>query len=144
MKIKQINVFLENKIGSLAQVTKLLAENSINIRALSIVDTSDAGTLRIIVNDTERAYNLLKAADLGVSYTDVLVVEIPDAPGGLAAVLALLEKAKINVEYSYAFISRNINNAVVIMRVSDDSAAEKLLKEHHLRLIETDTVDFYW
>ncbi|QNB44903.1 ACT domain-containing protein [Thermanaerosceptrum fracticalcis] len=144
MKIKQLTVFLENKVGSLADLTGLLGENDINIRALSIIETSDSGILRMIVNDTEKAYNLLRASGFSVVLTEVIAVEIADTPGGLAKMLSLLKNAGINVEYTYAFIARNIQNAIVIIRVSDAESAERVLKENRITLIERETVDFYW
>lgn len=144
MKVKQITVFLENKIGSLAALTRLLGENDINIRALSIAETSDSGTLRMIVNDTEKAFKLLKNSEFRASLTDVIAVEISDTPGGFARMLSLLEEVKINVEYTYAFIARSKNNALVIIRVNDLDHAEKILKENRMTLIEEETLDFYW
>jgi len=144
MKVKQITVYLENKIGSLAALTRLLGENNINIRALSIAETSDSGTLRMIVNDTGKAFKLLQESGFKAGLTDVIAVEISDAPGGLAGMLGLLEQAGINVEYTYAFITRNKNNAMVIIRVNDLDYAEKILKDNRMTLIEEETIDFYW
>src|SRR5690554_1516581 len=102
MKVKQISVFLENKTGRLAAVTDTLAVNGINIRALSIADTSDFGILRLIVDQPDKAYEVLKTGEFTVSVTDVIGVEMPDQPGGLAKVLKELENAEINIEYLYA------------------------------------------
>ncbi|HHU32166.1 MAG: ACT domain-containing protein [Zhaonellaceae bacterium] len=129
MKVKQISVFLENKTGRLAAVTNALGSNQINIRALSIADTSDFGILRLIVDQPDKAYEILKAKDFTVSVTDVIGVEMPDQPGGLAKVLSELEEAKINIEYLYAFLGRGERGALVVFRVEDiDSAIEKLAK----------------
>lgn len=117
MKVKQISVFLENKYGRLAAVTRLLADHGINIRALSIADTSDFGILRLIVNQPEEAYQVLKINSFTVSMTEVIGVEIPDQPGGLAGVLEVLGQANINIEYLYAFLGRWHNGALVIFRV---------------------------
>jgi hypothetical protein len=119
MWVKQISIFLENKSGRLATVTKLLADHNFNIRALSIADTSDFGILRLIVNDPNRAYQVLKNAGFTVSETEVLAVEIPDRPGGLAGVLDLLHKAGTNVEYLYAFVSKSAENALVLLKVEN-------------------------
>lgn len=128
MKVKQISVFLENKSGRLASVTQALANNAINIRALSIADTSDFGILRLIVDQPDKAYEVLKADGFTVSVTDVIGVEMPDEPGGLAKVLSELEKAEINIEYLYAFIGKGKNGALVVFRVEHiDTAIEKLL-----------------
>lgn len=127
MKVKQISVFLENKTGRLAAVTDVLATNDINIRALSIADTSDFGILRLIVDQPDKAYEILKAQEFTVSVTDVIGVEMPDQPGGLAKVLSELEKAEINIEYLYAFLGRSQGGAMVVFRVEDiDSAIDKL------------------
>lgn len=127
MKVKQISVFLENKTGRLAAVTDVLAINGINIRALSIADTSDFGILRLIVDQPGKAYDALKAQDFTVSVTDVIGVEMPDQPGGLAKVLKELELAEINIEYLYAFLGRGHDGALVVFKVEDiDSAINKL------------------
>jgi hypothetical protein len=100
---KQISVFLENKAGRLSHVTRVLGEAGINIRALSIADTSDFGILRIIVSDPEKAYRILKEANFTVSETEVIAVQVPDSPGGLATVLEQMSDANLNIEYLYAF-----------------------------------------
>jgi len=104
MKIKQISIFLENKQGRLAAVTKLLAEEGVNIRALSIADTSDFGILRLIVNEPDKAYKVLKEQGFTVSMTEVIGVAMSDEPGGLAGVMEILEKRQVNIEYLYAFV----------------------------------------
>mgnify|MGYP000158888868 CR=1 FL=1 len=127
MKVKQISVFLENKTGRLAAVTEALAANGINIRALSIADTSDFGILRLIVDQPDKAYEKLKEEEFTVSITDVIAVEMPDQPGALSKVLNELGKAQINVEYLYAFLGRGERGAIVVFRVEDlDSAIKKL------------------
>jgi len=127
MKIKQISVFIENISGRLYEVTELLGENNINIRALSLADTSDFGILRLIVNNPDRAYDLLKQNDFTVGRTDVIAVEVPDVPGGLASVLKALRDADVNVEYMYAFVERSGDCAVMIFRFDEtDQALEAL------------------
>lgn len=127
MKVEQISVFLENKSGRLADVTRALGKAGINIRALSIADTSDFGILRIIVNDNDKAIKVLKDNDFTVSKTEVLAVEVSDRPGGLSDILDLLEKERINVEYMYAFIERSSDNAVIIFRFDENDKAIKIL-----------------
>ena len=140
MKVKQISIFLENKSGRLNAVTNLLAEKGINIRALSIADTSAFGILRLIVSDPEKAYKELKEASFTVSLTDVLGVEMPDKPGGLAMVMNILTEAGINIEYLYAFISSDQGRAMVIFRVENlDEAIECLLKEG-IRVVAGETL----
>jgi len=129
MKVEQISIFLENKPGSLENVTKLLRDANINIRTLSLADTTDFGILRLIVNDIDTALNVLKENGLRVSRTNVVAVEVPDRPGGLHSILETLSKNGINVEYLYAFVERSGENAVIIFRFDAlDAAIDVLLK----------------
>jgi hypothetical protein len=129
MKVEQISVFLENKPGGLAEVTRILKDANINIRALSLADTSDFGILRLIVNDVEKAKVALKANGISVGRTTMVAVEVPDKPGGLYSILELLSKEGVNVEYMYAFVERRGENAVIIFRFDDpDRAIDLLLK----------------
>ncbi|AKX93267.1 ACT domain-containing protein [Neomoorella thermoacetica] len=140
MKIKQISVFLENKSGRLAAVTRLLAGHGINIRALSIADTSDFGILRLIVDDPDRAYTELKGAGFTVSLTEVLGVEMPDRPGGLSNILSILEENGINIEYLYAFIGRGDNGALVIFRVEELDAAIDVLQARGITVLDGEKI----
>ncbi|MEW5762983.1 MAG: ACT domain-containing protein [Bacillota bacterium] len=126
--VKQISVFLENKSGRLAAVSRILGANDINIRALCIADTSDFGILRLIVNDPERAHDVLKEAGFTVSATSVIAVQVPDRPGGLAEVLSVLEEAGLNIEYLYAFVTKISGQALVIFKVEDVDRAAELLR----------------
>jgi hypothetical protein len=123
MHVEQISIFIENKFGRLAEVTRILGDAGINIRTLSLADTSDFGILRLIVNDTEKAKNVLKERGFTVSKTEVIAVEIPDRPGGLADLLLALDKDGINVEYMYAFVERRGENAVMIFRFDETQKA---------------------
>lgn len=140
MRVKQISIFLENKSGRLAQVSRVLGENSINIRALSIADTTDFGILRLIVNDPDKAYQVLKEAGFTVSTTDVIAVEVTDAPGGLAEVLQLLDQSGINIEYLYAFVQKVSNAALVVFRVEQLDEAVKVLQQEGIRILGGDEV----
>ncbi|RMG58106.1 MAG: ACT domain-containing protein, partial [Deltaproteobacteria bacterium] len=113
MKVEQISIFLENKSGRLAEVTGILADAGINIRALSLADTADFGILRLIVNDTEKAKEVLKAHGFTVGKTEVVAIEVPDRPGGLAGILRELKGENINVEYMYAFVQKSGENAII-------------------------------
>lgn len=135
MKVKQISVFLENKSGRLAKVTKVLGDNNINIRALSIADTTDFGILRLIVNNPEKAWQVLKAEEFTVSETEIIAVQVPDHPGGLAGILQILEDSKINIEYMYAFVGKSGADAVVVFRVEDIDRAITLLQQKGIRLL---------
>jgi len=129
MKVEQISIFLENKPGGLESVTRLLKDAKINIRTLSLADTSDFGILRLIVNDVNTALKVLNENGLRVSKTTVVAVEVPDRPGGLHGILEVLSKHAINVEYLYAFVEKSGENAVIIFRFdSPDNAIDVLLK----------------
>jgi hypothetical protein len=116
---KQISVFLENKSGRLAHVTRVLGDAGINIRALSIADTADFGILRLIVNDPVKAYQILKEGGFTVSETEVIAVRMPDSPGGLASVLDQMSEENLNIEYMYAFLGMSKNEALVVFKVED-------------------------
>jgi hypothetical protein len=123
MHVEQISVFIENKSGRLAEVTRVLGEADVNIRTLSLADTSDFGILRLIVNDAQKAKDVLKERGFTVSKNEVVAVEIPDRPGGLADLLQVLDEDHINVEYMYAFVERSGQNAVMIFRFEETPRA---------------------
>ena len=127
MAINQISVFLENKPGQLAEFTRLLEQNQIDMRALSIADTQDFGILRLIVDDPYDTVNVAKDAGYICAVTPVLAIEIPDKPGSLVKMLSALGEAGINVEYTYAFITRNKDLAYMIFRVNDAEHLESVL-----------------
>ena len=136
MKVEQISIFLENKSGRLADVTKILGEAGINIRALSLADTIDFGILRLIVNDSAKAKQILKEKNFTVGLTNVIAVEVPDKPGGLANILQFMHEANLNVEYMYAFVERSSDHAVVIFRFDDLDKAIKVLKSKGVNVLE--------
>jgi hypothetical protein len=123
MKVEQISIFIENKSGRLAEVASVLGDAGVNIRALSLADTSDFGILRLIVNDRENAIQTLKGKGFTVSKTEVVAVEVPDQPGGLSSILQVLDSESINVEYMYAFVERCGDNAVIIFRFDETEKA---------------------
>lgn len=133
---KQLSVFLENKAGRLSSVTRALGEAGINIRALSIADTSDFGILRIIVNDPVKAYKILKEAGFTVSETEVIAVRVKDSPGGLAAVLEQMSEANLNIEYLYAFLGTSEDDALVIFKVEDIKKARIAFTEKGIKFLE--------
>jgi hypothetical protein len=135
MIVKQVSVFLENRAGRLAEVTGILAEHQINIRALSLADTADFGILRLIVDDVERAKALLKQEGLTVRETDVVAVEVPDRPGGLAHLLEVFREENVNVEYMYAFVKAPSRSAVMIFRFDDPHRAVEALQRKGVRTI---------
>lgn len=133
---KQISVFLENKAGRLAHVTRVLGEAQINIRALSIADTSDFGILRLIVNDPDKAYQVLKEKGFTVSATEVIAVQVPDTPGSLATVLEQMTDEQLNIEYLYAFLGTSENDALVIFKVEDIPRAKEAFNKKGIRFLE--------
>lgn len=130
MIIEQISIFVENKPGRLAEITDIIAKNNINIKALSVADTTNFGILRIIVDNPKEVERVLKDTGLTVSITSVITACIHNRPGGLAEVLGLLADNSITIEYMYAFIAKNENEAYVVMRIEDEAAAVKLLREN--------------
>ena len=128
MTVQQLTVFVENKQGSLSKITELLAAGKIDLRALSIADTQDFGILRLIVSDASRALEILRDNGILVQITEVLGVKLPDRPGALSEVLGILDRAGINVEYLYAFLSQATPDAYVVLRVADNDIAADILK----------------
>ena len=129
MAIRQLSIFVENKKGRLVEITKMLAESNINMRALSIADTRDFGILRLIVDDTEKACVVLGENGVMVKVTQIAAVELPHRTGSLNAALTVLADAGINIEYLYAFLSSSGQGAYVVLRVADNEAAEKVLTD---------------
>ena len=135
MAIKQLTVFVQNKKGTVVEVTDILSKNNINLRALSIAETQDFGILRLIVSDESAAKKVLEENGYLIKVIDVVGVKIGDAPGKLTAALDVLDKADINVEYLYAFMARTEKHAYVVLRVEDNAVAEKVLTDAGFRLI---------
>lgn len=141
MSLKQLNVFVENKQGALVDITKNLADHNINMRALSIADTEEFGILRLIVNDTDTACEILNQEGYLIKTSDVVGVKIGDQPGKLSKALAVLDKAHINLEYLYAFMARTEKHAYVVLRVADNDAAEAALEKEGFHLITDADID---
>jgi hypothetical protein len=140
VSVKQISVFLENKKGRLAEVTQTLAREKINIRALSLADTADFGVLRIIVNNPDRCLAALKAAAFVAQVTEVIAVEVEDAPGGLARILEVLDRDNVNVEYMYAYVEKSRDNAVVICKIDDRERALQVLEKNGFTTIAAEAL----
>ena len=136
MKVEQISIFIENKSGRLAEVSGTLGKAGVNIRALSLADTSDFGILRLIVNDPDKAFQVLREQNFTVSKTVVIGVEVPDTPGGLSSILQILDKNNVNVEYMYAFVERSGDNAVIIFRFDNIDEAIKVLNDNGIKILE--------
>lgn len=135
MYIKQLSVFVENKSGRLAEITSIIASAGIDIRALSIADTTDFGILRLIVDKPDEAEKALKEAGLVVSLTNVIAVGIPDRPGGIAETLTAIADKDVGVEYMYEYVARNSDHAYFVMRVADNEKAVAALKAHGCELL---------
>lgn len=142
MSIKQISVFLENKPGALYAMTGVLAQNKVDMRALSLAETKDFGIVRIIVDNVYAATTVLKDAGYIHSVTPVLGVAIPDMPGGLNRVLQVLTDAKVNVEYMYAFLDgKDVDQAYMIFRVEDAAAAGAVLAARGIKTVEQEEIE---
>lgn len=135
MKATQLSVFLENKKGRLAEVTKVLGDNGINIRTLFIADTSDFGILRMIVSDPRKALAILRDNNFTIKENEVVAVEVPDEPGSLARILSVLDDNGMNVEYLYCFVDKNRNAAIDIMRVEDSDRAIDVMRAAGLKIL---------
>ena len=134
MNIKQLSVFLENKAGRLAHVTRILGDAKVNLLALSLADSSDFGILRLIVDDAERAQAVLKEHQVVCAVHEVMAVEVDDRPGGLADLLDLLDKGGVNVEYMYAFSEQKTGRAALIFRFDDTAKAAACLKQSGINI----------
>jgi hypothetical protein len=136
MGIKQISVFLENTTGRLSEVTKTLANASVNLRAISIADTADFGILRLIVDKNNDAVNALNTAGFTTRQTDVVAVEIEDVPGSLAKLMDLFQESQVNIEYLYASLEGLAGKAVVIFKLEDHEKGHKILIDNGLKMAE--------
>jgi hypothetical protein len=140
VKVKQISVFIETRSGRLREVANVLGKKNINIRALSLADTSDYGILRLIVDKPDAALDVLKKANFTLSETNVIAVEVSDKPGGLSEVLDVLGEAGINVEYMYAFVEKSSDNAVMIFRIEDIENAIRALQKRNIVILDNERV----
>lgn len=135
MIIKQLSVVLKNVPGILADLSELLGKEGVNIRAISVADTSEVSTVRFVVDDPNKAMNILKGNDYSVYETDVLAVETPDHPGGLTAVVKPLKDAGVNVHYLYPYLGRMSEQAIVILGVDKIEEAQEVLKKHWVHML---------
>ncbi len=140
MYIKQLSVFVENKSGRLAEITSIIASAGIDIRALSIADTTDFGILRLVVDRPDEAEKTLRGAGLTVSLTDVIAVGVPDRPGGFAETMATIADKDVGVEYLYAFNTRADDRAYFIMRVADNEKAIAALAAHGCEILNSESM----
>ena len=137
MSVKQISIFVENKEGRIKKAIDTLAKENINIRALSIADTTKYGILRLIVSDNEKAIKALEKDGFIVKENDVILLEVPDKPNGLNSTLAIFDEKGINLEYLYAFVSSKSDAAIVVMRLENMEKAITTLNENNVKILET-------
>ncbi|MCL1804663.1 MAG: ACT domain-containing protein [Clostridiales bacterium] len=138
--LKQLSLFLENKPGRLANVCRIMAQEGINIRALSVADATDFGVLRLIVDDPDLAEEKLKARGIIVSITDVIGIKVPDRPGGLAEAMDILGEENISVEYMYAFVGKSGDQAMVILRLDDNAKGVEAVGRRRIELMTPEEV----
>ena len=142
MSVKQISVFLENRPGALCEMTKVLADEAIDMRAFSLAETSEFGIARILVKDVYKAITVLKDAEYITSVSEAVAVAIPDVPGGLNGVLSVLRELDVNVEYMYAFQGgRSISGAYMIFKVADEKKAAAVLTGRGIKLVEQEELE---
>lgn len=135
MRIKQISIFLENRQGRLYDVCSLLGANDINIRALTIAETESFGVLRIVVDKSDAAIRLLRDNQFVANFTDVIAIEVPDQPGGLASILKVLAENNVNIEYMYGFVEKFSDKALLVMRFEDTDFAQKMLAKQDIHVV---------
>ena len=140
MHIHQISVFLENRVGQLAEITSLLAKEGVDIRAISIAETADYGLARMIVDDSNKASAILLQHGDILSMTPVWAVEVPDRPAGLAELLATLAELHVDVEYMYSLFSHRDGYAYMILRVSDEENFVKAVEEKKIKVVGKDAL----
>lgn len=140
MQIKQLSIFIENKPGRLADITEVLAENNIDMRAISVADTSDFGILRVIVDKPDQAVVALKEAGMTVSLSKVLAVQIGDELGALSKVIRILSDNSVTIEYVYAFMSRDKGKAYVIIRADNGEKAAQILVDSGIEIATNEQI----
>ncbi len=140
MFTRQVSVFLENKKGRLAEVTRILADAKINIRALSLGDMLEFGVLRLIVDDRQRCLQVLKEHNFAAQETPVIAAEIDDRPGGLNRIVEVLDRENVNIEYVYAFVEKKGANAMVVFKIDDAQRAVDVLKNNGISVVSEDTI----
>ena len=136
MKITQISVFLENRAGRLAELTALLGQAGVNIRALTIAETDEFGVLRIVVDNPDKAIETLRGRQFIATVTDIVAVEVDDAPGGLAAILAAITASGLNIEYMYGFVEKKADKAIMVFRFDEPDKAIDVLKRGGIAVVD--------
>lgn len=140
MSIKQLSVFVGNEKGSIADITEMLSNAGVNLRAMTVADTVDFGILRLIADDTSRALSVLKNEGIIAGVTDATAFAVPDEPGGLARVLRILSEGGVNTEYMYSLFARKDGKACIVVRTADCAKTEQILKDAGIEVIDGDGV----
>ena len=140
MAVKQISIFIENKEGRIKKAINTLAEENINIRALSIADTTKYGILRLIVSDNEKAIDALEKDGFIVKENEVIILAVPDKPNGLNSTLAVFDENGINLEYLYAFVSTKSDEAIVVMRLENMEKAFEALENSYVKILDAEDI----
>ncbi len=140
MKVQQISVFLENKAGRLAKVARVLKESGINIRALTVADTSDFGILRMIVSQPDRAFEVLRTAGFTVKQNPIIAAEIVDKEGLFSEIMDLCDKNDLNIEYTYSFVEQSSNRAILFLRFDNTDRAIEIFKENGYKLLSNEEI----
>jgi len=140
MIIKQLSIFLENRTGRIREIADLLARADINIRALTLADSSDFGIMRLIVDKLDAALKCLKENNISTALTSVVAVEVPDKPGGLAEVMSIISDSDFDIVYMYSLPEKKHNNAIMIMRFNNTEEAAGILKQHGLNILKQEEV----
>ncbi len=141
MYVKQISVFMENRPGRLAEITKILSENSVDIRAINIADTTDFGILRMIVDDEEKAEKVLRGNNMTANISDVIAISISDSVGAFSNVIELLKDKNISIEYIYSFIGEKSSKAVIVLKKSDLDLSINVLRENGVNVLSKEDVN---
>lgn len=140
MKVKQLSIFIENQTGRLYKALDILAQENINIRALSLADTSEFGILRLVVNSPEKGMEILEKNNFIVKLTDIVAVELDDTPGGLTRILKILKEGNIDLEYLYAFTHDKTSQAILLLHTKDLDEMIKVLESNDVKLVPEDVV----
>ena len=141
MYVKQISVFMENRPGRLAEITKILSENSVDIRAINIADTTDFGILRMIVDDEEKAEKVLRGNNMTANISDVIAISISDSVGAFSNVIELLKDKNISIDYIYSFIGEMSSKAVIVLKTSDLDLSINVLRENGVNVLSKEDVN---
>ncbi|MGE5583139.1 MAG: ACT domain-containing protein [Bacillota bacterium] len=136
-----LSIFIQNKPGQLEKITKILADNQINLKAFSIASAGDYGVAKIVVNDLEKAYQLLKQNNITVSKRKILIAKVPDRPGGLHNLLTILSANQINIEDCYGFVIENRREAAIVIEVEKYPLAEEILQSHKVTILSDEDLN---